>query len=80
MAKNLSEIYSKYNLISPSKNSNEAEFYTFSLNFLAEHNWVLPNKSATQTYINLSFLLKYIENNQNIFTTNDGTNLTDSFL
>jgi hypothetical protein len=80
MAKNLSEIYSEYNLVPPSKNSNEAEFYTFSLNFLAEHNWVLPNKSATQTYINLSFLLKYIENNQNIFTTNDGTNLTDSFL
>lgn len=74
MAKTLGDIYKTYN-IAPNAN-----FYTFSLNFMADHGFLgFLAKKAEQTYLNLSFLLNYIENNQNIFIAESGKPI-DKFL
>lgn len=78
MAKTLNDIYKKYNI--SREGNNDANFYAFSLKFIVEYNFVFSDKKAEQTYINLALLLNYLENNQNIFITEDGQALKDKFL
>jgi hypothetical protein len=69
------EVFTKYSIFNLSENAGQSSFYIEKITFKeVEKTWFFgTDTTKTISYINLALLLNYIENNQNLFTSNNSS-------